>query len=89
MGEICIYLAIVVVLAAIFITAAPRRQREGFVSARAREVYQVSRAAFEGGTATYSEYKDILDGADPVLHADTHRLWKAGRLTPEAVEQIL
>lgn len=88
MDKTCICLAVVVVLVAI--AAAGRgRRREGFVSARAREVYQVSRATFEGGASTYSEYKDILDDADPVLHADTHRLWKAGRLTPEAVEQIL
>ena len=73
MGGTCICLAIVVALAAIFITATSRR-REGFVSARAREVYQASRVAFKGGAATYSEYKDILNDADPVLHADTHRL---------------
>ena len=88
MAETCTVVAIGIALAIVMIFVLGRR-REGFVSARAREVYQASRVAFKGGAATYSEYKDILNDADPVLHADAHRLWKAGRLTPEAVEQIL
>ena len=89
MAESCTAIAVVLALAIVVIVMLGRRRREGFVSGRAREVYQASRTAFEGGAATYSEYRSALSNADPVLHADTHRLWKAGRLTPEAVEQVL
>ncbi len=64
---------------------------EGFASRRALEVHDRARAAFEegGGEARYSSFKNKVPGADPVLYADVRGLYRAGRLTPEAVEKVL
>lgn len=72
--------------------APARRHREGFTSPRAQEVCRASRALFDqaAGTVTYTEYKAALGGGvDPVLYTDVRRLWREGRLTPEAVQDCI
>lgn len=89
--------ALVVILAIIIICCLVRwlggrgRQKEGFVTPRARELCDASRELFDRtrGGATYSEFKTSYGGADPVLYTDLRNLWKAGNLTPEAVQTIL
>ena len=81
-----------IVLAAV---AGRRRARgEGFAAspgARARRAAAESRAVFDGsgGAASYTDYKLAVAGADPVLYADTRRLWRANGLDAEAVARTL
>jgi hypothetical protein len=65
--------------------------REGFASQRAHTVYQTARDLFTRtkGAATYTEYKAADRAADPVVYTDVRRLWREGRLTPDAVEGAL
>jgi hypothetical protein len=93
-----ITVAIIIVLAVfvIFVVtrgiSAPRLlHKDSFVSNRAREVYNISRDLFDrsSGSAPYSEYKTAIADADAVLYTDARQLWKAGRLTPEAIQSKL
>ncbi len=65
--------------------------REKFASQRAHEVYNKSQDLFSrapDGT-TYSVYKSVVPGADPVLYTDVRKLWAKGALTPETVQATL
>lgn len=88
--------ALLVVVAALLIFYAARggpgrRRREGFASARAREVHARARQVFAvgGAGAPYSDYKKRVPGADPVQYSDVRRLFMEGSLTPYTVESVL
>ena len=88
--------AVVVVLAIILICYLVRwlggRQKDGFVTQRAQEVYSSARELFERtqGNASYSEFKTtVAGGVDPVVYTDVRRLWRSGTLSPEKVQAIL
>jgi hypothetical protein len=87
---VAVIVLLVVVLVCCLVRGLGRRQKDGFASS-AREVYDDSRALFDrtGGGASYSEYKLAVRHADPVLYADTRRLWKAGQLSPANVRAVL
>ena len=77
-----------VIIVAFVATWYSGRRRETF--ATAPEVYQAARALFErNGSATYSDYRVAVPGADPVQFADVRGLWKNGQLTQEAVARVL
>jgi hypothetical protein len=93
-----ITVAVVVVIAIIAIyyllcigVTAVRRAREGFISPRAYEVCAQSRDLFSKSKdkTTYSEYKTIVPGADPVMFADVKKLWADGSLSPRNVQNVL
>jgi|SRR3990172_3747372 hypothetical protein len=65
--------------------------REKFASPRAHEVYNKSQDLFSRAPdgATYSVYKSVVPGADPVLYTDVRKLWTKGALSPETVQSAL
>ncbi len=65
--------------------------REKFASPRAHEVYRKSQDLFSRAPdgATYSVYKSVVPGADPVLYTDVRKLWTKGALSPETVQSSL
>lgn len=65
--------------------------REKFASPRAHEVYSKSQDLFSRAPdgATYSVYKSVVPGADPVLYTDVRKLWAKGALSPETVQSAL
>lgn len=66
-----------------------RRKNESFVSRRARTIHTQARKVFQGGDASYSDYKRSVLGADPVQYTDLRSLYRAGRLTPASVQNIM
>lgn len=85
--------ALVVLVAILVIWALLRvkARREGFVSQRAAEVFNSAKPLLDQtkGNLPYSDYRHAVAGADPVQHDDVRRLYKAGKLTPEAVQGVL
>jgi hypothetical protein len=96
-GPAATTVAVVVLLTAIAIyyfactLNARRARRERFASGRAHAMCEKSRQLFDrtAGAVTFSEYKTEVNGANAVLFTDTLKLWRANKLTPEAVEQML
>jgi 3-mercaptopyruvate sulfurtransferase SseA len=89
--QVAALLALAAVVIYYATTAAAARKRERFVSEQALEVHARAREVFEakGLSATYSEYKGRVPGADPVQYGDVRRLFSEGRLSPQAVEAVL
>jgi hypothetical protein len=89
--------AVVVLLAVVIIYYLARwlggslRLKDNFVTPRAQEVYDSSRALFDRthGGATYSQYKTTVPQTDPVTYTDVRNLWKKGELTPESVQTVI
>lgn len=93
-----ITVAIIVILATILVyylvclgSSIVRKVREGFISPQAYEVCAQSRDMFtkSNGNATYSEYKSVMAGADPVQYTEIKELWKKGKLVPSEVQKVL
>lgn len=68
-----------------------RQKHEGFVSKRAQEVHDRAQEVFSegGGDANYSSYKNKVPGADPVQYSDVRKLYRKGKMTPQAVERVM
>jgi hypothetical protein len=82
----------VVVLVVVYLLARSCRQRkEGFVSERAKQVFDTAGPLMEAtkGKPSYSEYKMRVPGADPVQYDDLRSLWGKGKFTPENVQTSL
>lgn len=82
-------LAAALVICIVLLLRGEGAQRDGFASERARAVAAGAREVFEGGDASYAGFARRVPEADPVLHSDARRLWRAGALTPEAVDAVL
>ncbi len=66
------------------------RAAEPFASKRAQLVTSQARRAFAGGgDASYSVYKSMVAGAEPVQYADIRNLWRGDRLTADNVQAVL
>lgn len=80
--------AAVLVLAAVF-ALAPRR--EGFASPATRALCAAAGRAFAEGDSSLAGFRARAGAADAdaAIHADARRLWKEGRLTPDALEEAL
>lgn len=65
--------------------------REGFASKQAHEVHDKAHEVFRdgGGDARFTDYKNKVPGADPVQYNDVRDLYKQGKLTPDAVQQVI
>ena len=70
-----------------------RRKREHFVSKRAREIYDAAAPvlAETRGNASYTAFKGRVPGGDinAVTYTDMRESFRAGRLSPEAVQSML
>ena len=79
---------VVLVIVVVYIES---RQRDTFVSERAQTVYNVSKDLFNSsqGDTSYTVFKSAVTDADAVLYHDTRDLWRQGRLSPAAVQEIL
>ena len=66
-------------------------KHEKFASKQAHVIHDSARQIFEanGGDATYSQYKNTVPGADPVQYSDVRGLFRAGKMTPTAVENVM
>lgn len=77
-------------IAIILIVGSNGAPREGFASDPAPSVYNAARELFASNSAaTYSEYKAIIPGADPVQFADIRKLWLSGQLSLDNVRRVL
>jgi len=90
--QAAIIVVLIVLIVAFYLGAFRGRFAKGrFVSKRAEEVHSRAQELFQkgGGSASYSDYRGAVPGADPVQYSDVHRLYREGRMTPEAVQGVL
>ena len=84
-----------VILAILAMVAWPHRfrGRSNFVSKRAKEIYGAAAPllAETQGNASYSTFKPRVSGSDinAVTYTDIRESYRAGRLTPDAVQSLL
>lgn len=83
--------ATIVALLVVLVWLCRAPPKDGFVSARAREVHGAASAAFRerGPDISFTDYRDRVPGADAVQYEDMRNLFRAGRLTPEAVQRVM
>ncbi len=82
--------ALVVVASVLLAGRASGKSREGFVSAKAREVHRGAQEVFtQNNDATFSQYKLRVSDADAVQYTDVRHLHRTNQLTPQAVQRVL
>jgi hypothetical protein len=64
--------------------------RSGFVSKEAQVLHTKAKDLFDktSGAVPYASFREATR-ADPVTYTDTRKLWRAGTLTPEAVQSVM
>lgn len=87
-----LYVAVFVVLLVLvlWLARAPSRNREGFASPKAHEVYRGAREVFsKNADASFSEYKSRIPDSNAVQYTDVRQLHLANKLSPETVQSVL
>lgn len=80
------------VILTIFVAYCYVRQNisEGFVSEQATKLSGRLTELFKDNShVNYSLFRKVVPGADPVKHADAHRLNQESRLNPTTVQEYL